>query len=319
MANSFPKNGRICSQVQEKAWEKFCTCLCLHNSKILVLGGQDSLHLGKRGWGGKRRSSNVHFYCIPFAGKVGWERVLPGCPASRRQAVKLAQPTQLGDFQAKQFSFIFSQGELSGKTFPLKNKTKQNKTKITGCFPPFQYIWMRKCHCHSPATSAHPSAHTVLLTADSLSPTASHVSSSPSSLTNCVMALRHWHLSSSQRTSGFHRPLAQFIALPETRTTHFHQLPPHHKAPQPVQPHTANLALLELTRGIRTVFPFPPAPPLFWCCPSALPVASCPDSNHSGRRRPPFLLPFTPAVMKSWFLAGASRFCYVQTINNNHS
>lgn len=28
MDNSFPENGRICSQVQEKVWKEFCTCLC---------------------------------------------------------------------------------------------------------------------------------------------------------------------------------------------------------------------------------------------------------------------------------------------------
>lgn len=94
--------------------------------------GRD-LALRERGWGRKRRGINGLFHVRPFAGRAGWERMLPAYPASCRQGVKLAQLSQLGNCQDKQLSFSFSQGGLSGKTFLFKKKKikKIKKAKKT--------------------------------------------------------------------------------------------------------------------------------------------------------------------------------------------
>lgn len=172
---------------------------------------------------------------------------------------------------------------------------------------------MRKCHCHSPATSAYPIIPHC--TPNRWLPFSHGV---PRILLT-FLSYQLWHATAALTPLQLppHLQLSS-SSCPETCTTCYHQLPPLHKAPQPVQHGTASTAQLEQARGVRPVFPPPPAPPLCWWWPNTLPVVSCPDSDHSGKRKPLFYCLYT-YYGEVLILAGASRCCYVQTINNNHS
>lgn len=82
---------------------------------------------------GKKEEGQQCSLALSVLCQQGWlGKVLSGYPASSRQDVKLAQPSQLGSCQARKLRFSFSKHGFSGRKTTKNSHERKEKKKEGG-------------------------------------------------------------------------------------------------------------------------------------------------------------------------------------------